>query len=87
MLKIKLFAIAAFLILTAIVLSSSRQFTASANEDVLQEIAKYKTWQRINKEPIKVVSGVQIDGKSGDEKVFIIDGKEVTNFRTGALNG
>ncbi len=65
MLKIKLFAVAAFIILTAIVLSSSRQFAASANEDIFREIATYKTWQRINKEPIKVESAFQIDGASG----------------------
>ena len=67
MLKIKLFAVAAFLLTTAIVLSNSRQFAASANEDVFREIASYKTWQRINKEPIKVslAGGFQIDGASG----------------------
>lgn len=75
MLKIKLFAVIAFLILTAIVLSSSRPFTASANGDVLQEIAKYKTWHRINKEPITVDSTLVID-----KKTFIIDGQEVTPF-------
>lgn len=31
--------------------------------------------------------GFQIDGASGSENVFIIDGQEVTNFRTGSLNG
>ena len=29
----------------------------------------------------------QIDGASGSENTFIIDGQEVSNFRTGALNG
>ncbi len=29
--------------------------------------------------------GFQIDGASGSENVFVIDGQEVTNFRTGAL--
>ncbi len=29
----------------------------------------------------------QIDGASGAENTFIIDGQEVSNFRTGALNG
>lgn len=31
--------------------------------------------------------GFQVDGASGSENVFIIDGQEVTNFRTGTLNG
>ncbi|HEV7902598.1 MAG TPA: carboxypeptidase regulatory-like domain-containing protein, partial [Pyrinomonadaceae bacterium] len=30
--------------------------------------------------------GFQIDGASGSENTFIIDGQEVTNFRTGNLN-
>ncbi len=30
--------------------------------------------------------GFQIDGASGAENVFIVDGQEVTNFRTGSLN-
>lgn len=30
--------------------------------------------------------GFQIDGASGSENTFIIDGQEVTNFRTGTLN-
>jgi len=30
--------------------------------------------------------GFQIDGASGSENVFVIDGQEVTNFRTGTLN-
>jgi Ca-activated chloride channel family protein len=30
--------------------------------------------------------GFQIDGASGSENTFVIDGQEVTNFRTGALN-
>lgn len=31
--------------------------------------------------------GYSVDGASGSENVFIIDGQEVTNFRTGTLNG
>ncbi len=31
-------------------------------------------------------SGIQVDGASGSENSFIIDGQEVSNFRTGALN-
>ena len=30
--------------------------------------------------------GFQIDGASGSENTFVIDGQEVTNFRTGVLN-
>jgi Carboxypeptidase regulatory-like domain/TonB-dependent Receptor Plug Domain len=31
--------------------------------------------------------GFSVDGASGSENTFIIDGQEVTNFRTGTLNG
>lgn len=38
----------------------------------------------VRNEPLS--GGFQIDGASGSENTFIIDGQEVTNFRTGALN-
>lgn len=31
-------------------------------------------------------AGIQIDGSSGAENTFIVDGQEITNFRTGQLN-
>lgn len=33
-----------------------------------------------------LAGGISVDGASGSENVFIIDGQEVTNFRTGTLN-
>ncbi|HLM62195.1 MAG TPA: TonB-dependent receptor, partial [Pyrinomonadaceae bacterium] len=36
--------------------------------------------------PEPLAGGFQIDGASGAENVFVIDGQEVTNFRTGQLN-
>ncbi len=39
-----------------------------------------------NVRPEPLNAGFQIDGASGAENVFIIDGQEVTNFRTGQLN-
>lgn len=33
-----------------------------------------------------LAGGFSIDGASGSENVFVIDGQEVTNFRTGTLN-
>ncbi len=38
----------------------------------------------VRNEPLS--GGFQIDGASGSENTFIIDGQEVTNFRTGTLN-
>ena len=87
MLKLKLAVIAIFLSFAGFALSNSEKVSASAETDFVQEIAKYKTWTRINKEPIKVATGFTIDGKAGDEQVFIVDGQEITNFRTGALSG
>lgn len=87
MVKIKLIAIAVFLTLTAIALSNSRNFVTFANGDVLQEIAQYKTWQRLNKNPIKVMSRFQTDDKSTAENSFIIDGQETQNYKNGVLNG
>jgi hypothetical protein len=31
-------------------------------------------------------AGLMVDGASGSENVFVIDGSEVANFRTGAVN-
>jgi hypothetical protein len=39
-----------------------------------------------NVRPEALAAGFQIDGASGAENVFVIDGQEVTNFRTGQLN-
>jgi hypothetical protein len=38
----------------------------------------------VRNEPLS--GGFQIDGASGSENTFIIDGQEVSNFRTGVLN-
>ena len=38
----------------------------------------------VRNEPLS--GGFQVDGASGSENTFIIDGQEVTNFRTGVLN-
>lgn len=37
--------------------------------------------------PEGLAGGISIDGASGSENTFYIDGQEVTNFRTGTLNG
>lgn len=63
MLKIKISAIAAVFLLVGIVLSSSQQFSTSAEGDILEEIADYKNWTQVTKEPIKVE--FIIDGNAG----------------------
>jgi hypothetical protein len=42
-----------------------------------------KTAPNVRPEPLS--GGFQVDGASGSENVFVIDGQEVTNFRTGIL--
>jgi hypothetical protein len=39
-----------------------------------------------NVRPESLSGGFQIDGASGSENVYVVDGQEVTNFRTGLLN-
>ena len=36
--------------------------------------------------PERQTGGFTVDGASGAENVFVIDGQEVTNYRTGTLN-
>jgi hypothetical protein len=62
MLKIKIFAVVFILGLVGIVLNGSHHFSVSAN-DVADEIANYKNWTRITKEPIK--AEFTIDNLSG----------------------
>jgi bacillopeptidase F (M6 metalloprotease family) len=52
MLKIKLFAIAGVLTLTAIVLAVSPVFVSKAETDtILREIAEYKNWEKVTNKP------------------------------------
>lgn len=43
-----------------------------------------QTTPSVGNEPLS--GGLQIDGASGSENTFIVDGQEVNNFRTGVLN-
>jgi hypothetical protein len=53
--RIKLIVILTLLGLVGAVISSSPQFLAKAEKDqVLTEVAKYKTWTKVSMEPIKV---------------------------------
>lgn len=56
--RIKLIAILSVLGLVGIVVSSSHQFSSKAeNDEVLTEIAKYKTWKQIHKSDEKIANG------------------------------
>ncbi len=59
MLKIKLFVIVVVMSLVGIISSTSYQFSSKAESDtILGEIAAYRTWAKVTKEPL----GFQIDG-------------------------
>ncbi|MDH3493017.1 MAG: TonB-dependent receptor [Acidobacteriota bacterium] len=60
-------------------------------KDVIEALPKGTTFGSLlkiapNVRPEALGAGFQIDGASGAENVFVIDGQEVTNFRTGQLN-
>lgn len=54
MLKLKVLAIIFVLSLAGIVLIGSRHFLSFAASDPVNEIANYKNWTRITKEPIAI---------------------------------
>ena len=54
MLKLKLMVIVGVLSFVGIVFLNSNSFTSSAKGDAIEEIAKYKTWTKVSKEPIIV---------------------------------
>lgn len=54
MLKLKLIAIIGVLSFVGIVLHNSQIFSSSAKGGAVEEIAKYKTWTKVSKEPIVV---------------------------------
>jgi len=62
------------------------------NKDIIDNLPSGTTFASLlkvapNVRPEGLAGGFQIDGASGSENVFVIDGQEVTNFRTGSLNG
>lgn len=71
-------------------LSSSKLQSNIATEtlEALPKGVNFSSALRVapNVRPEPLGAGFQIDGASGAENTFIIDGQEVTNFRTGQLN-
>ena len=60
-------------------------------KDIIENLPSGTTFASLlkiapNVRPEALSGGFQIDGASGSENVFVIDGQEVTNFRTGSLN-
>jgi hypothetical protein len=76
---------------TAVLDPNESKLTTNITQQVFDALPKgttftslLKTAPNVRAEPL--AAGFQIDGASGAENVFIIDGQEVTNFRTGQLN-
>ncbi len=56
--RIKLIVIAGVLILVGIITNNSRQFSSAAKDDeILSEIARYKSWQTVNKTDKNIADG------------------------------
>ncbi len=71
--------------------SSSSNVDTNISKRIMSELPKGQGFSSLlkvapNVRPEALNAGFQIDGASGAENVFVIDGQEVTNFRTGQLN-
>jgi len=72
--------------------TTNNAIQTSINAQKIELIPKGVDFQSILKtipgtRPESRSGGFSVDGASGGENVFVIDGQEVTNFRTGTLNG
>ena len=70
---------------------SSTKLDTNITKQVIEELPSGTNFSSLlkiapNVRPEPLAAGFQIDGASGAENVFVIDGQEVTNFRTGQLN-
>lgn len=70
---------------------SSTKIDTSISKQLIEDLPKGNNFTSLlkiapNVRPEARDGGFQIDGASGSENVFVIDGQEVTNFRTGQLN-
>jgi hypothetical protein len=85
--QIKITAIVVILCFVAFVLSTSPSLVSKAeNDPIIDELTHYKTWTRINRTAITVKAPLA-DQTQSDKTIFIVDGQEVTNFRSGDLGG
>jgi hypothetical protein len=70
---------------------SSTSLNTNITSKVIESLPRGTTFASLlktvpNVRPEPLAAGFQIDGASGAENVFVVDGQEVTNFRTGQLN-
>ncbi|MEZ5344392.1 MAG: TonB-dependent receptor [Pyrinomonadaceae bacterium] len=69
----------------------STKIDTNITKEIIDALPKGTTFGSLlkiapNVRPEALGGGFQIDGASGSENVFVIDGQEVTNFATGTLN-
>ncbi len=70
---------------------TSTKIDTNITREIIDSLPKGTTFGSLlkiapNVRPEALGGGFQIDGASGSENVFVIDGQEVTNFATGTLN-
>ena len=70
---------------------SDTKIDTNITREIIDSLPKGTTFGSLlkiapNVRPEPLGGGFQIDGASGSENVFVIDGQEVTNFATGVLN-
>lgn len=75
----------------AVIDPTESKLTTNITKEVFDALPKgttfttlLKTAPNVRNEPLS--GGFQVDGASGAENVYVIDGQEVTNFNTGTLN-
>lgn len=75
----------------AVIDTSESKIATNITKQVIDALPKgttftslLKTAPNVRNEPL--AGGFQVDGASGAENVYVIDGQEVTNFNTGVLN-
>jgi hypothetical protein len=71
--------------------TTDTKIDTNISKDIIESLPKGTNFTTLlktapNVRPEGRAGGFQIDGASGSENVFVIDGQEVTNFRTGTLN-
>ncbi|MCO6511168.1 MAG: carboxypeptidase regulatory-like domain-containing protein, partial [Aridibacter famidurans] len=67
--------------------TSDTKIDTNITKDIIEALPKGTTFGSLlkiapNVRPEALGGGFQVDGASGSENVFVIDGQEVTNFRT-----
>ncbi len=71
--------------------SGNVQIDANITSQIIQDLPKGSSFTSLlkiapNVKPEALSGGFQIDGSSGSENTYTVDGQEVTNFRSGTLN-